>query len=235
MTEKATPLHWRFENVAEPEAELFLFDDIGGDYGVSVKDFQQELAKVRSSRLTIHVHSSGGGIVEGLGLYDTIRQWRGFVTSRVTLAASAASVVALAANRVEITARGSMMIHKTSIASIGGSADDLASASKQMRIFDNCIAGVYCAKSGHDPDHWLALMAAESWFTGAAAVAAGLADAVVDGDRLQPAARVSLGAPILAWRQQRREEVRQLVTTAVREQIAARAVTAAMADMRRGR
>jgi ATP-dependent protease ClpP protease subunit len=236
MTPTPQPICWRFENVATAAPELYVEDEIGG-WGKSVTDFRTELSKVTAPRLTLHIHSQGGSIFDAFAMYDMLKAHPARVTSVITLAASAASVVALAADRVEITPQGQIMIHNTSIAQVAGNADDLHSVASQLQTFDKMIAGVYVAKAGGSAEHWQQLMAAETWFRAQQAVDAGLVDAVVAADhRLAPAA--SLTRQMAAYVREtavQREVDRQLVpllaARAVRGEIAARAAVATIRDV----
>jgi ATP-dependent protease ClpP protease subunit len=212
------PVHWRFVNQAAPQAELFIDDDIGAG-GVTPRDFGAALRRVRSKRLLVHVHSGGGNLLDALAIHDALRQWEGVTTSRVTLAASGASLVALGASRVQVTPNASMMIHRATISSIGGNTDDLASVAAQLAGFDRAIAAIYRAKAGGELDEWQARMAKETWYHGIECVDAGLADEIVDGDRVRVTATLGdlITAGLEGYRREQRALIPEMVRASLRE------------------
>lgn len=117
---------------------------------------------------------------EGRAIANQIRAFRGKTTVVVDgLAASAASTVALAANRVEMAMGSFLMVHR-SWAFAMGNAIDLTDLSALLLKIDGAIADDYAAKAGVSKDKALDWMDAETWFTAEEAVDAKLADAVID-------------------------------------------------------
>lgn len=164
--------------------ELWLYDVIdpyADDYwgGISASMVVAALQSFGNGPVLIHVNSPGGDVFEGLAMYSTIRQHAGDVTVRVEgLAASAASFVALAGNRVEIEPNAMVMIHDAWSFGIGNAAE----LHKQASVLDQTsanLASIYQSHSGQgDVASWRALMIEETWYAGQEAVDAGLADAV---------------------------------------------------------
>lgn len=164
--------------------ELWLYDVIdpsADDYwgGISASMVVAALQSFGNGPVLIHVNSPGGDVFEGLAMYSTIRQHAGDVTVRVEgLAASSASFVALAGNRVEIEPNAMMMIHDAWTYGIGNAAE----LHKQASVLDQTsanMASMYQSHSGQgDVASWRALMIEETWYAGQEAVDAGLAHAV---------------------------------------------------------
>lgn len=181
--------------------ELWLYDVIdpyADDYwgGISASMVVAALQSFGNGPVLIHVNSPGGDVFEGLAIYSTIRQHAGDVTVRIEgLAASAASFVALAGNRVEIEPNAMVMIHDAWSFGIGNAAE----LHKQASVLDQTsgnLASIYQAQSAQgDVASWRALMIEETWYAGQEAVDAGLADAVAtapgqpDTGAAAPAAR----------------------------------------------
>jgi len=161
---------YRIRNAADTaEAELFLFDEIGGWFGATADQFVEDLAGVTAPSLRVRVNSPGGSVFEGLAIANALRAHPANVTVQVDgLAASIASVIAMAADRV-------VMFHEASGVCLGDSAE-MAKMAEVLDIISSNIADAYAAKAGGDADTWRAAMREETWYKAADAVKAGLAD-----------------------------------------------------------
>jgi ATP-dependent protease ClpP protease subunit len=168
---------YRFKNIAADEAELFLYDEIGG-WGTYADEFVAELKNVTAPKLRVRVNSPGGSVFEGLAVANALRSHPAEVTVQVDgLAASIASVIAMAADRVVVQPQAMVMIHDASGGCFGNAQDMQQMADLLDKLSDN-IASAYAAKAGGTAADWRAKMLAESWFTAQEAVDAGLADEV---------------------------------------------------------
>ena len=158
--------------------ELVLFGDVG--YEVQASRVVAELAEVRGDVL-VRINSYGGDIYEGLAIMNALRSHDGEVTARVEgVAASAASIVAIGgADRVEMTTGAELMVHLPWV-DAPGNPDELRKTADDLDRTARSLADLYAEKAGGEPDVWLDMMRAETWFSAQEAVDAGVADAVVD-------------------------------------------------------
>lgn len=164
-------------NVATGTATIHLYDEIGY-WGITAADFVAELGRVNATNIELHISSPGGEIFDGIAIYSCLRSHAATVTTYVdSLAASIASVIALAGDRVIMAPRAQLMIHDGSGMCLGNAADMQEMAELLDRQSDN-IAAVYADKAGGTPEEWRDRMRAESWFTAEEAVEAGLADEI---------------------------------------------------------
>ncbi|MGW5616271.1 head maturation protease, ClpP-related [Streptomyces sp. NPDC003877] len=169
---------YRFKNVASDEAELFLYDEIGG-WGTLAEDFIAELKAVTSPKLRVRVSSPGGSVFEGVAVANALRAHSAEVTVQVdSIAASIASVIAMAGDRVVMQPQAMLMVHDASGLCMGN-AQDMADMAALLDKISGNIADAYVAKAGGDRDDWRQVMKAETWFTAEEAIAAGLADEVL--------------------------------------------------------
>lgn len=123
----------------------------------------------------IHVNSPGGFVFEGLEIYNAVRD-HGQVTMIVdSLAASAASLIAMGAERIVMKPGALMMIHRAAAMTLGNAEDHRQSADVLDKI-DNQVVGIYASRSGMTRKRVADLLDKESWFNGEEATAAGLAD-----------------------------------------------------------
>lgn len=177
---------YQFRNVAADEAELFLYDEIGG-WGTLAEDFISELKAVTSPKLRVRVSSPGGSVFEGVALANALRAHPAEVTVQVDgIAASIASVIAMAADRVVVQPQAMVMIHDAAGVCLGNAQDMQDMAALLDKISDN-IADAYSSKAGGTREEWRTRMRAESWYTAEEAVEAGLADEMMPARKARPA------------------------------------------------
>lgn len=177
---------YRISNATEDEAELLLYDDIGGWFGTYAEDFDADLKAVTAKKLTVRVNSPGGSVFEGMAIASMLRAHPADITVRVDgIAASIASVIAMAGDRVVMMPGATMMIHDASGMCLGDAAD-MAKMAELLDLLSNNIADIYAAKAGGTRDEWRATMRAEKWYLAQEAVDAGLADEVASMDRPEP-------------------------------------------------
>ena len=168
---------FRIQNATSAEAEIFIYDEIGF-FGITAKDFRDELATVTAPRVALHINSPGGDVFDAVAIYNAIRTHPADVTAYVdSLAASAASFIALAADKVVMAKHSQMMIHDAWGMAVGN-ADDMRKMSDFLAKQTDIIAAIYAERAGKDVAHWRGLMAEETWFSDEEAVAAGLAHEV---------------------------------------------------------
>jgi len=164
-------------SAAGAPAQVHVYDEIGY-WGVTASDFIAELSSLDAQAIDLHINSPGGEIFDGIAIMNALRAHPATVTTYVdSLAASIASVIALAGDRVVMAKHSQMMIHDGSGLCVGDAADMRNMAVLLDRQSDN-IAAVYAEKAGGTVKQWRARMTAETWFTAAEAVEAGLADEV---------------------------------------------------------
>ncbi len=194
----ARPGTWyTIRNAATPagggRAMIDIYGEIGY-WGVEAAVFIAELRQLDAAELEIHLNSPGGDVYEGLAIYQALVDHQAHIEMRVDgLAASIASIIAQAGDRIIMGANAEMMIHDAWGLTVGNAEDHRRMADDLDRISDN-LASVYATRSGLGVvGSWRQLMKDETWFSAQETVTAGLADEVSDpGRRGDP--------PVAAWR-----------------------------------
>ena len=145
----------------------------------------------------VDIASGGGSVFAASEIYTMLKAYSGKVVVNIQgLAASAASVIAMAGDEINMSPTSQMMIHKASTVS-WGNADDLTHDSKMLDVTDQSIVNAYEAKTGMDRSDILQLMANETWMTAQDAVDKGFADNVSTGSA-QPQVVNAIGTPVLS-------------------------------------
>lgn len=148
--------------------------------------------------LEIELNSYGGSVFAGSEIYTILKSYPGKVTITVTgIAASAASVIAMAADVVKISPTAQLMLHKA-WTTASGNASDFEKEAEVLRGVNESIANAYMLKTGKSKDELLAIMEKETWFTAEKAIEIGLADEILFQEEIQPqdiAANIGGGLP----------------------------------------
>jgi len=181
MTTKQTKKgRWfNLQNASQGEASLAIFDEIGG-WGMTAQDLIAQLDEVTAPILHVDLFSPGGYIDEGVQIYNALRKHPAHVIVTIdSLAASIASVIAMAGDEIHMAENAMMMIHDPWSGVMGG-AEDMR---KQADVLDKLKASIvltYAKRTGKDTTTIETMMAEETWMSAADAVEFGFAD-VIDG------------------------------------------------------
>lgn len=129
--------------------------------------------------LEVIINSGGGDVYAGSEIYTMLRGYAGKVTVKVVgIAASAASVIAMAGDVIEISPTAQIMIHNVSTR-VEGDSNRLHKEAEVLDNFNVSIANAYLAKTGKTMDELLNLMNQTTWFNAQQAVEQGFADKVM--------------------------------------------------------
>jgi len=172
-------------------AEIIIYGIIG-DPEIGL-DAATITAAVRASTgpLTIRINSAGGDVFDGLAIYEALLTYPGTVTIYIDgLAASMASVIAMAGDEIIMAESALMMIHDPMTGSFGNAASLRSDAAKLEKVGSQ-LAGIYASRSGMPVSRVSRLMAAETWFTADEARAVGLATATAPQLRFAAIADIS--------------------------------------------
>jgi len=130
-----------------------------------------------NSDIVLEVNSNGGLVTVGSEIYTALKSYPGNVTVEVTgMAASAASVAIMGADKVLISPTAQIMIHKALYGYVSGNSDDLDKASNALKSSDQAIVNAYVAKTGLSEEEILDMMKNETFMSASEAVEKGFAD-----------------------------------------------------------
>lgn len=162
------------------QAEVYIYDEIGG-WGVTAKDFASALKAIpKDHQINLRINSPGGSIVDGSAIYNLLAERTDKVTTLIDgLAASMASVIALAGSKVLMADNALMMIHDP-IGWAFGDSEDMRKTADVLDKFGETIVSAYVKRTGKTEEQVKAAMAEETWFTAKEAKDWGLVDTVTD-------------------------------------------------------
>ena len=156
----------------------YIAQDSWFDDEISPKQFKAELTASEDD-VTVWINSPGGDVFAASQIYNMLKEYPGRVTVKIDgIAASAASVIAMAGDEVHMSPTGMLMIHNPSTA-IFGEASDLASGIAMLNEVKEGIINAYEHKTGLSRVKLAHMMDAETWFSAKKAVELGFADKVL--------------------------------------------------------
>lgn len=164
------------------DADAWIYDWFG-EPCISPNGVHEFLENAGTQDLTLTINSMGGSVFAGSEIYTALKNYPGRVNIVVGgLAASIASVIAMAGDTVKISPLGQIMIHNASMLNYGDHKN-MSKASEILFDTSESLASVYASKTGKSVEDMMALMEKESWFTADKAVEIGLADEVLFSDQ----------------------------------------------------
>jgi ATP-dependent protease ClpP protease subunit len=170
---------------ASSEIEILgaIGEDIWSEQFTTAKMVKDQLKALGSKPVLVTINSPGGNAFEGIAMYNLLREHKGSVTVNVIgIAASAASIIAMAGDTIKMGEATQMMIH-SSHGIVIGNQEDMREFADLLDQMDKSVAAVYAARSGKTEDEVLEMMRAETWMTGKDAVAQGFADVMVPAEK----------------------------------------------------
>lgn len=173
---------YTIKNQTDDTTEIMIYDEIGY-FGVTASDFVRDISNLKTPSILLRLNSPGGEVFDGVAIYQALKDHPANITVQIdSLAASIASVIAMAGDEVIIGKNATMMIHDGSGLCVGNAADMKQMVDLLDQVSDN-IASIYADRAGGTPASWRKKMTAETWYTANEAVKAGLADKIKgDGD-----------------------------------------------------
>jgi ATP-dependent Clp protease, protease subunit len=184
-------------------AEIVIYDEIGKSFwneeAVSAKAFLDDLNELGDvESITLRINSPGGDIFDGVAIHNAIKNHKAKVTAHVDgIAASAASYVAMAADKIVMPANSFMLIHGAS-GFVFGNAEDMRGVAADLDRVDKSITATYVARSKATKAKIAAIMKEDRLMDAAEAKELGLADEVTSEKKMAAKFSLRLLSPVVA-------------------------------------
>ncbi|MGT2744592.1 head maturation protease, ClpP-related [Streptococcus phocae subsp. phocae] len=197
--------------------------DYYGMEAVSAKSIVEQLPEDNSD-IVLEVNSNGGLVTVGSEIYTALRNYKGKVTAEITgMAASAASVAVMGADKIVMSPTAQMMVHKALFNFVSGNSDDLDRASNALKSSDKAIVNAYVAKTGLSEDEIMDLMRNETFMSAQEAVEKGFADEVMSFEAVASIDNTMLPQAVIddyyARRNKRKQEISNMLLEIEKEKI----------------
>ena len=175
---------WKITNQNDSEAEILLYDDIANfdseQWGyMSAKSLINKIKALGDiQNITVRINSNGGDVFQAQAMYNYLKSHKANITVRVDgIAASAASLVAMAGNKIIMPENSMMMIHNPA-GGCYGEADDMREVAEVLDKVRDMLANAYVAKTGQDREKIIRMMNDETWLTASESHELGFCDEI---------------------------------------------------------
>ncbi|PGT20962.1 head maturation protease, ClpP-related [Bacillus cereus] len=171
----------RFESKGENEYKLTVYGSIGGWFSENnAEAVRRKIQGVKAEKIHVHINSGGGSAFDGVAICNQLKQHNAEIIVHIDgWAASAASVIAMAGDKIIMPSNTMMMIHQASTFEYGN-ADLFEKTARDLRKIDSALAASYKKRFVGTDEELKQLLKDETWLTAEEAVALGLADEIAD-------------------------------------------------------
>lgn len=171
----------RFESKGENEYKLTVYGSIGGWFSENnAEAVRRKIQDVKAEKIHVHINSGGGSAFDGVAICNLLKQHSAEIIVHIDgWAASAASVIAMAGDKIIMPSNTMMMIHQASTIEYGN-ADLFEKTARDLRKIDSALAASYKKRFVGTDEELKQLLKDETWLTAEEAVALGLADEIAD-------------------------------------------------------
>lgn len=175
---------YEMKALGQNSVEIYVYDEIGF-WGITAKEFARDLKELDpKDSIDLRINSPGGSVTDGIAIYNLLKRHKARVNVFVDgLAASMASVIAMAGDTITIPENALMMIHNPWGGAMGD-ADEMRKTADLLDKMKKALISAYAEKTGMEDDEISALMDSETWMTGAEAVQNGFATQTSDAVEL---------------------------------------------------
>jgi ATP-dependent protease ClpP protease subunit len=169
------------------EAEVWIYEEIGEGWfgGLGAKRFADELKALgKLDQITVRLNSPGGDVFDGIAIYNVLKANPARVVVNIDgLAASIASIIAMAGDEINMAGNATMMIHRAWGITVGNS-QDMVEMGETLAKLDGTLAGTYAKRTGMDWGEVSQMMAAETWMNSQEALDKGFVDSITEEMKL---------------------------------------------------
>ena len=176
---------FKIYNKSETKAEIVIYAEIGFSWwgeGVDAKSFSDELKALPKTitQIDVRLNSPGGNVFDGVTIYNRLKQHSANVTVFIDgLAASIASIIALAGNEVVLGEGALIMVHKP-MSGVFGNSIEMEEMVSRLDDVEEQLVGIYRRKTGLDRSEIKSMLAEETWMSAEEALELGFVDKIME-------------------------------------------------------
>jgi len=186
---------YRIENKAADEATIYVYDEISS-WGISANQFVKDLGEVKAGKINLRINSPGGNVFDGVTIYNALKEHPAQVNVKVDgLAASIASIIAMAGDTIHMAKNAMFMVHKAWSLEMGN-ADAMHKMGDVLDKIDSMLVKTYADRTGKSQRAIKQMMTDETWMSAEEAKAAGFADTIGDPEEAKAAFDLSRFAKV---------------------------------------
>jgi len=174
------PDWFKVQAISDDETEIMIYDVIGWPF-ISADNFVRALAEITAKTVTVRINSPGGDVFDGMAIFNALKTYNGKVVTRIEgIAASMASVIALAGKEVQAYANTMYMIHEP-YAFTAGNQYSLRELADILEKMSGQMIDIYSSNASPGKREIAQMMKDEAWLTAKEAKEKGFIDTVLDG------------------------------------------------------
>ena len=174
------PDWFKVQAISDDETEIMIYDVIGWPF-ISADEFVRALAGITAKTVTVRINSPGGDVFDGMAIFNALKTYNGKVVTRIEgIAASMASVIALAGKEVQAYANTMYMIHEP-YAFTAGNQYSLRELADILEKMSGQMIDIYSSNASPGKREIAQMMKDEAWLTAKEAKEKGFIDTVLDG------------------------------------------------------
>jgi ATP-dependent Clp endopeptidase proteolytic subunit ClpP len=175
---------YRIKAQSEAEVDIYLYDEISM-WGVEAEQFVRDLNGITAQTINLRINSPGGDVFDGAAIFNALERHPAKVITHIDgLAASMASVIALAGDEVRMAENAFFMIHHPWCLCVGN-AEDMKKTAEILEKIGDAAVRTYVRKSGQSEKQIRAWMDEETWMTADEAKEAGFVSEIVTGPAVE--------------------------------------------------
>jgi len=169
-------------------AKILIYEQIGEDWfgdGVSAKDFIKELDTLDVDDIDLHINSPGGNVFDGNSIYNALKAHKANINVKIDgIAASIASVIAMAGDTVEMPKNAMLMIHDPA-GFVVGTANDMTKMADALDKIKGGLVSAYLTRADLKEEKISDMMTDETWITAQEALGFGFADKITESVKIE--------------------------------------------------
>jgi ATP-dependent Clp endopeptidase proteolytic subunit ClpP len=171
---------YKIEALSDDEAEIMIYDVIGWPFN-DAGEFVRALSDMKQKTITVRINSPGGDVFDAFAIFNALQSHKSKIVTRIeSLAASAASFIALAGKEVQAYKNAMLMIHNSWVYAAGNQYD-LREIADILEKLDGNMVDIYAENSSVGKKEVRDMMKAETWLTAKEAKEKGFIDTIIDG------------------------------------------------------